>query len=98
MKTLEQIKKDLEYIRTYYRNKSWIKDPSKVIHPADFAHTYEAYHSTITDMPPQLRQVFNAFYVSGTPKSKIALSLGVTERYISIMTGKIESFLCEKPN
>jgi len=93
MKTIEQIRKDLEHIKEYYTHKDMIGDSKNVIHPKNFSQTLELYTQAISHAPHQLQKIYNGLYIRTLTQKCLSLEMDVAENYIQILNKKLLLFL-----
>ena len=93
MKSLDEIRGDLRFIREYYRFKKNMKYPFTVLGHGNYEKMIEGYTSIASTAPKRLVQVYEELYLNDKKQKALSIEWKVTEKYIQILNKRLLVFL-----
>ena len=93
MKSLEEIRADLRFIREYYKLKRTMKRPFEVTDHGDYKSLIARYDTLAKAAPKRQAQVYEGLYLQGKTQKALAQEWEVTEKYIQILNKRRLLFL-----
>ena len=98
MLTEDQVRDNLEQIRTYYSMKDVFDKAPTEIRAECFYDMLERYHSVMRNAPAKLYVLYVGLYVNNTTQVVIAEDWNYTKEHIKDMNKKLVEYLVTKLN
>lgn len=91
--TLEQIRKDLNFVRYYYSRKKVFDEASVEIGACSVTGLVKKYNAVIVYAKPQLYDLYNGLYLRSMTQESFAAEVGYATDYVRQLNKKLLIFL-----
>ena len=96
MKTMEEIKNDLDSIKFYYSKKDAFDN--SVLVRNSVIELVEEYNGLMKNIPPRLYDIYIGLYMNGNTQEAYALDEGYSIGYVNKMNMQLLDYLLKKFN